>query len=120
VLQDEPYKLPADLNRDPRAMPELANDPECRLTLWQVDQVRSDFAIENDHQFIMGQLARVPDRGWLSRMLLLGFGSTWGRSSAIDETDRKALSVRDRPTSVVPRARLADGGVRCASRSAPD
>ena len=53
-------------------MPELANDPECRLTLWQVDQVRSDFAIENDLQFIMGQLARVPDRGWLSRMLLLG------------------------------------------------
>jgi hypothetical protein len=49
---------------------------------------------------------RVPDCACLSRMLLLGFGSTWGRSSVIDETDRKALSVRDRPTSAVPRARL--------------
>jgi len=117
----ESYKLQADLNYDPRTVPGLANDPEYRLTRRQADQLRSDFAaIEGDLQLIIGQLARVLDRTWLSRMLLLGFGSTWGRSSAIDETNRKALSVRDRPASVVPHARLADGGVRCASRSAPD
>lgn len=32
-------------------------------------------AIESDLQFIMGQLARIPDRMWLSWMLLLGSGS---------------------------------------------
>jgi hypothetical protein len=53
-------------------------------------------------------------------LLLLGFGNAWDQSFAIDETDRKALSVRGRPASVVLRAKLADGGVGCASRSAPD
>jgi len=40
--------------------------------------------------------------------------------AAIDDTDRKDFSVRDHLASVVPRARLADGGVRCAWPSAPD
>jgi hypothetical protein len=61
-----------------------------------------------------------PDRLSLSRMLLLGFIGTVCGSSAIDETDRKAFSPRNRPVSLVPRARLADGGVGCASRWAPD
>src|SRR5438477_128264 len=39
-----------------------------------------------------------------------------GRSSAIDDTDRKDFSVRDHLASVAPRARLADGGVRGAPR----
>jgi hypothetical protein len=102
-------------------MPGLANDPEYRLMLRLADRLRFDFAvIESDLQLTMGQFTRVPDRAWLSRMLWLGFDSRWGRSPAIDETDRKALSVRDRPASVVPGARLADGGVRGASLSARD
>jgi hypothetical protein len=57
---------------------------EYPLALRQADQARADFAvIESDLQFIMGQLARMPDRAWLSRMLLLGFGSVWGLLAAL-------------------------------------
>ena len=40
------------------------------------DQTRSDFAaIEGDLQFVMSQLARVPTRAYLCRMLLLSTAS---------------------------------------------
>jgi hypothetical protein len=56
-------------------MPEQANVPA--ITLRQADQARSDFAaIESDLQFIMGRLARLPSRAWLSLMGLI-FGSVW-------------------------------------------
>jgi hypothetical protein len=42
------------------------------LALRQSDQPRADFAIVEDHlDFIAGQLARVPTRAYLCRMLLL-------------------------------------------------
>jgi hypothetical protein len=48
------------------------------LALRQADQARGDFAaIESDLEFIMGQLARMPTRAFLCRMLLLASASIW-------------------------------------------
>jgi hypothetical protein len=48
------------------------------LTLRQTDQARTDFAlIENQLEFIVGQLARVPTRAYLCRTLLLATASIW-------------------------------------------
>jgi hypothetical protein len=45
---------------------------EHALTLRQIDEVRADLAaIENDLDFIKGQLARVPTRTQLARYSLL-------------------------------------------------
>jgi hypothetical protein len=56
----------------------LADDPERGLTLRQADQARADFAaILDELECLKGQIARVPNRAWLARMLLLGFGSMW-------------------------------------------
>lgn len=56
----------------------IASDPERQLTLRQADQAREDFAALLDElDFVKAQLAQVPNRAWLSRMLLLGFGSVW-------------------------------------------
>jgi hypothetical protein len=53
-------------------------EPADAITLRQADQAGSDFAaIEGDLQFIMGRLARLPSRAWLSLMGLIGFGSVW-------------------------------------------
>ena len=53
----------------------LADDPESRLTFRQANQARSDFAeILDEQDFAKAQLQ--PDRAWLGRTLLLGFGST--------------------------------------------
>ena len=49
-----------------------------QFTLRQVDQTRNDFAlIEDQLEFIMGQLARVPTRAYLCRTLLLATASVW-------------------------------------------
>jgi hypothetical protein len=62
----------------------LADDPERQPTLRQADQAREDFAvIESELQFIVGQLARIPDRAWLSRKLLMGFASVWTMFGAL-------------------------------------
>jgi hypothetical protein len=51
---------------------------EYPLALRQADQARTDFAaLESDLEFIMGQLARVPTRAFLCRMLLLATASIW-------------------------------------------
>ena len=51
---------------------------EHKLTLRQVDQARTDFAlIESNLEFIAGQLARVPTRAYLCRTLLLATASVW-------------------------------------------
>jgi hypothetical protein len=51
---------------------------ERSLTLRQADQARTDFALIEDHlEFIPGQLARVPTRAYLCRMLLLATASIW-------------------------------------------
>jgi hypothetical protein len=51
---------------------------EHTLTLRQADQARTDFAlIEDQLEFIMGQLARVPTRAYLCRTLLLATASIW-------------------------------------------
>ena len=53
-------------------MPSLTDKPDYPLTLRQADQARSDFvAIESDLQLVMSQLARLPTRAYLCRMLLL-------------------------------------------------
>ena len=51
---------------------------EHTLTLRQADQARTDFGlIEDQLEFIMGQLARVPTRAYLCRTLLLATASIW-------------------------------------------
>jgi hypothetical protein len=46
--------------------------------LRQADQARTDFAlIDSDLELIMGQLARLPTRAYLCRMLLLAKASIW-------------------------------------------
>ena len=51
---------------------------ERALTLRQIDQARSDFALFEDQlEFIMGQLARMPTRAYLCRVLLLATASIW-------------------------------------------
>jgi hypothetical protein len=48
------------------------------LTLRQADQARTDFALIEDHlEFIASQLARLPTRAYLCRMLLLATASIW-------------------------------------------
>jgi hypothetical protein len=48
------------------------------LTLRQVDQARTDFALLESHpETIAGQIARVPTRAFLCRMLLLATASIW-------------------------------------------
>jgi hypothetical protein len=70
--------------RSARAMPDLIDDPEYRLTLRQADQAREDFAaILDELDFVKGQLSRLPTRAWLSRMMLLGFGSVWALLAAV-------------------------------------
>src|SRR5436309_14068730 len=68
----------------PCAMPEPADNSAYPLTLRQADQARADFAaIGDDLDFIKSQLARQPDRAWLSRMGLIGFGSVWALLAAV-------------------------------------
>ena len=51
----------------------MPNDPERYLTLRQADQARTDFAIiENDLEFLMQQIARLPGRRELWRVCLIG------------------------------------------------
>jgi hypothetical protein len=65
-------------------MPDLADDPEYRLTLRQADQVRSDFAaILDELDFVKLQLSRLPTRAWVSRMALMGLGSVWALLAVI-------------------------------------
>ena len=48
------------------------------------DEARADFAaISDDLDFIKSQLSRQPDRAWLSRMGLIGFGSVWALLAAV-------------------------------------
>ena len=49
------------------------------LTLIQADQARTDFAlIESNLELIMGELAQLPTRAFLCRMLLLATASHLG------------------------------------------
>jgi hypothetical protein len=65
-------------------MPSLTDKPDYLLTLRQTDQARSDFAaIEGDLQFVMSQLARVPTRAYLCRILLLSTASLWALLGAV-------------------------------------
>jgi hypothetical protein len=51
---------------------------ERTLTLRQADQVRTDLAlIEDQPEFLAGQLARLPTRAYLCRVLLLAMASIW-------------------------------------------
>lgn len=48
------------------------------LTLRQADQARTDFALLESHlETIAGQIARLPTRVFLCRMLLLATASIW-------------------------------------------
>jgi hypothetical protein len=61
-----------------------ANTPGYPVALRQVDQARSDFAaIESDLQFITSQLAQLPTRAYLCRMLLLTTASLWALLAAL-------------------------------------
>jgi hypothetical protein len=65
-------------------MPRLADSPDYPLALRQADQARSDFAaIEGDLKFIMSQLARLPTRAYVCRMLLLSTASLWTLLGAV-------------------------------------
>ena len=65
-------------------MPRLADSPDYPLTLRQADQARSDFsAIESDLRFVMSQLAQLPTRAYLCRMLLLSTASSVGSARAV-------------------------------------
>jgi hypothetical protein len=65
-------------------MPSLTDKPDYPLTLRQADQARSDFAaIESDLHFVMSQLAQLPTRAYLCRMLLLTTASLWSLLGAI-------------------------------------
>ena len=65
-------------------MPRLADSPDYPLALRQADQARSDFAaIEGDLKFIMSQLARLPTRAYVCRMLLLSAASLWTLLGAV-------------------------------------
>jgi hypothetical protein len=57
---------------------------EYPLTLRQADQAREDFAaINSDLQFVMDQLAKLPSRAYLCRVLLLAMGATWALLAAL-------------------------------------
>ena len=59
-------------------------EPADAIRLREVDQARTDFAaIEGDLQFIMGRLARLPSRAWLSLIGLIGLAACgrYSRSS---------------------------------------
>ena len=61
-----------------------ADTPDYPLALRQADQARSDFAaIESDLQFVMSQLAKLPTRAYLCRMLLLTTASLWTLLAAV-------------------------------------
>jgi hypothetical protein len=65
-------------------LPDLAGDPEYRLTLRQADQAREHFAaILGELDFVKFQLSRLPTRAWLSRLALMGFGSVWALLAVI-------------------------------------
>jgi hypothetical protein len=57
---------------------------EYPLALRQADQARTDFALIEEHlESIAGQLARVPTRAFLCRMLLLATASIWALLAAV-------------------------------------
>jgi len=57
-------------------VPKPSDGSASPLALPKTDQVPADFAaITNELNFIKRQLPRQPDRAWLSRMGLIGFGS---------------------------------------------
>jgi hypothetical protein len=65
-------------------MPRFADRTDYPLALRQADQARSDFsAIESDLRFVMSQLALVPTRAYLCRMLLLTTASLWALLGAV-------------------------------------
>jgi hypothetical protein len=48
------------------------------LKLRQPDQARTDFALIEEHlEFLAGQIARLPTRAYLCRMLLLATVTIW-------------------------------------------
>ena len=56
----------------------MTSPSERALTLRQADQARTDFAlIEDQLEFLAGQLARMPTRAYLCRTLLLATASVW-------------------------------------------
>ena len=65
-------------------MPSLTDKPGYPLALRQADQARSDFAtIESDLHFVISQLARLPTRAYVCRMLLLSTASLWALLGAV-------------------------------------
>jgi hypothetical protein len=88
-------------------MPDLANDPEFRLTLRQADQAREDFAaILDELDFVKGQLARLPTRAYVSRLALMAAGSVWAllRSGRIDGDAVRAVAGVHPSAHILPTA----------------
>ena len=84
------HRVPIRNARFQRRAPERLNDrvsafgnnvhmtKQYPLTLRQADEARTDFALIEDRLgFLAGQLARVPTRAYLSRVLLLATASIW-------------------------------------------
>ena len=65
-------------------MREPADDPEHRLTLRQVDQVRGDlYAIADEIEILKKQIASLPTRAYVSRLALMATGSVWALLVAV-------------------------------------
>jgi hypothetical protein len=63
----------------------------------KLNQVSCGLNLLDELDFVKEQLGRQPDRAWLSRMLLLGFGGVWallrGRSVDADALRIAAKSL---------------------------
>jgi hypothetical protein len=72
------------MSSHPSAMRDPADDPEHRLTLREVDQVRGDlYAITDEIEFLKVQLAALPDRAYVSRLALMATGAVWALIVAV-------------------------------------
>jgi hypothetical protein len=65
-------------------MREPADDPEHHFTLRQVDQARGDlYAIADEIEILKLQIANLPTRAYVSRLVLVATGSVWALIVAV-------------------------------------
>jgi hypothetical protein len=67
---------PPSMHR-PRAMPDPINMSVHSPSFRRADGTAVCPAIGDDLEFIRNQLLTIPDRAWITRMGLIGFGSIW-------------------------------------------
>ena len=67
---------PPSMHRQ-RAMPDPINMSMHSPSLRQTDGRAHCYSFVNDLELIRNQLSTIPDRAWIARMRLIGFGSIW-------------------------------------------